>query len=208
MKARITRMNRALEACRADLRLTSWYGHTGNLVAETNSLSRADAGRIVSELDHRNWIAFGAEALLQIVQQVASIAAPENQRNVRWTPGLIFAVTRPDPAYRIQDSPRGRFNRTSLTIVAAWKRDRSESAVRLHKDRNGGWGALSCDLGEQTKSVWTARSLRTVRGVLRWAGLPPAVVGTVAPNPRVERTRIKQKNLSGRRSAGRSRAGR
>lgn len=52
-------------------------------------------------------------------------------------------------------------------MVAAWKRDRITERGRLdNKMREGGWGAVSRVVAEQTNSQWTARSLTTLEGVL------------------------------------------
>lgn len=51
--------------------------------------------------------------------------------------------------------------------VAAWKRDRITERRRLdNKMREGGWGAISGAIADQTNAQWTARSLTSLDGVL------------------------------------------
>jgi hypothetical protein len=60
-----------------------------------------------------------------------------------------------------------RLHSIDLSTVATWKRDRITDSGRLDsKMREGGWGAVSGAVADQTNSQWTARSLTPLEGVL------------------------------------------
>ena len=170
MLTRILRMNSILSHRPADLRVLAFYGHTGNLIAQSSSLTTDAVGELLSAIDQTTWVAVEVDTLGRAIDTLDAMPFPLPQPGIRWTPGLAFAVTKPE-AEAIRSTSRGCFSSLGPTTVAAWKRDCLDSKDRLDRDRRGGgWGALSADLASQTKSRWTARSARTLKGALRLAG--------------------------------------
>jgi hypothetical protein len=166
MLARCDRINRYLARENADLRVIGFYRHTGNLVLKTTTLRPAQAAQILSEADGGTWMALSEATMRKTVREVHKLRAPEGERGVRWTPGLAFAVTKPGSG-DITSSAKVRFHSIDLGTVAVWKRDRTTERGRLDsKMREGGWGAVSGAVADQTNSQWTARSLTTLEGVL------------------------------------------
>jgi hypothetical protein len=166
MLARCDRINRYLARKNADLRVIGFYRHTGNLVLKTTTLHPAQAAQAISEADGGAWMAVSEATMRKRVREVHKLQAPEGERGVRWTPGLAFAIRKP----RIGDitsSAKVRLRSIDLGTVAVWKRDRITERGRLDsKMREGGWGAVSGPVADQTNSQWTARSLTTLEGVL------------------------------------------
>src|SRR5262245_47226915 len=166
MFARCDRINRYLARENADLRVIGFYRHTGNLMLKTTTLQPAQAAHILSEADGGTWMAVSEAAMRKTVQEVRKLQAPESEQGVRWTPGLAFAVTKPKSG-DVTSSAKVRVHPIDLGIVAVWKRDRITERGRLDsKMREGGWGAVSGAVGDQTNSQWTARSLMTLEGIL------------------------------------------
>jgi hypothetical protein len=167
MLTRIRHINSALSDREAELRILTSYGHTGNLIAQSLSLTADEVDKLISVIDETTWCAIDADVLGSAVDALNAMAPPSPERGLRWTPGLAFAVTKPDTEI-IHSTSRAHFRSIGPTIVAAWKRDHLDSHNRLDRDRRaGGWGALSSDLASQTKARWTARSARTLKGILR-----------------------------------------
>ena len=164
--ARCQRINRGFAQNGVDLRVFGFFRHTGNLVLETATLEPAQAATILSEADGATWMAVSETTMRNAVAEIRKLPSPEREARVRWTPGLVFAVTKPKDA-SITSSAKVRLHSIDLSTVAAWKRDRINESGRLDsKMREGGWGAVSGALADQTNSQWTARSLTTLEGVL------------------------------------------
>lgn len=166
MLSRCQRINRSFTEKRIDLRVTGFFRHTGNLVIETGTQQPAQAAAILSEVDGATWTAVSEATMRNAVNETRKLPSPEGEKDVRWTPGLAFAVTKPD-GRSITSSEKVRLRSIDSSMVAAWKRDRITERGRLdNKMREGGWGAVSRVVAEQTDSQWTARSLTTLEGVL------------------------------------------
>lgn len=166
MLSRCQRINQSLAEKAIDLRLIGFFRHTGNLVIETGTQQPVQAATILSEIDGAIWTAVSEATIRSAVEKTCKILPPESEKGVRWTPGLAFAVTKPD-GRRITSSEKARLQPIDSSTVAAWKRDRITERGRLdRKMRDGGWGAVSRIVAEQTNSQWTARSLTTLEGVL------------------------------------------
>jgi hypothetical protein len=169
MSARCSRINEFISLEGADLLVTAFYRHTGNLVLETASLQPEQAATMLSKADGATWMAISAEDLRLAVEELTASPTPDQEDGVRWTPGLALAVTKPKIGH-VSSTAKVRFRLLSRSVVAAWKRDRTTSQGRLDsKMREGGWGSVSTAVAVQTNSQWTARSLSTLRGVLECA---------------------------------------
>jgi hypothetical protein len=166
MQSRCQRINQSLTEKGIDLRVTGFFRHTGNLVIETGSQQPAQAATILAEIDGAIWTAVSEATMRSAVGKTRKLLPPESEKGVRWTPGLAFAVTKPY-GQSIASSEKVRLRLIDSGTVAAWKRDRITERGQLdRKMRDGGWGAVSRIVAEQTNSQWTARSLTTLEGVL------------------------------------------
>src|SRR5207249_4835121 len=139
------------------------------LVLETAALQPAQAATILSEADGAIWMAMSEATMRNAVGAVRKQSSPEGEEGMRWTAGLVLAVTTPQNG-SITSSAKVRLRPINASTVAAWKRDRITERGRLdNKMREGGWGAVSGAVADQTNSQWTARSLTTLEGVLERA---------------------------------------
>lgn len=166
MLARCNRINDSFEKSRVDLRVISFYRHTGNLVLETTTLQPIAAAQILSDAEGGIWMAVSESTMRRVVEAVRCTSPPQWEDGIRWTPGAAFAVTKP-ACGTITSTSKVRLLSIDLGTVAAWKRDRLNDRGRLDKKmREGGWGAVSGAVADQTGSQWTARSLSSLEGVL------------------------------------------
>jgi hypothetical protein len=171
MVSRCHRINQNLARKGVDLRVVGFYRHTGNLVLETAALHPTAAANLLSEADGATWMAVPEATMRKAVEEVRKMPSPEDEEGVRWTPGLAFAVTKPVSA-SIASTTKVRLWSIDKNTVAAWKRDRITKRGRLdNKMREGGWGAVSGAVADQTNAKWTARSLTSLDGVLGRAKL-------------------------------------
>jgi hypothetical protein len=166
MLARCQRINRSFAEKGIDLRVTGFFRHTGNLVLETARLQPAEAAAILSESDGATWMAVSEATMRNAVEHARQLPSPEPEAGVRWTPGLAFAVTTPQSG-SVTSSAKVCLRSIDVSTVAAWKRDRITDRGRLdNRMREGGWGAVSGAVADQTNSQWTARSITSLEGVL------------------------------------------
>lgn len=164
----VDRINCQLRSRRQPFEIVSWYGHTGNfLVSLSGPTSLAVVVRQLSELLCTGCTAISPYRLERALKVLRQRRAPPAERNIRWTPGLIFRVAGGSPSTEVSSTRRARLFPFTPSIVGGWKRDREERPGRLDRgERAGGWGAIARDVGRQLGGVWTARSSRTVKGIL------------------------------------------
>jgi hypothetical protein len=147
-------------------RVKDSFGHTGNFVIE----SKDDSSEVAKQLQSIFNTPFSVISLDELRKCVPSAErgeVPEQQANARWTLGMVFAVEGQPVAKEIHDTPHARFRSIAPNIVGAWKQDQLTGSGILDRDRRaGGWGAVSGYVSRQVGGKWTARSLRTVRGIL------------------------------------------
>lgn len=163
-------LNRKLASLQSSTRIVDWYGHTGNFVIESSRIDRSDlaneltpiVGASCAVLPHDEAVAFA-----QVAERAVSPASLEGKR---WTSGIAFAV-RSQPCQSVpKPTSHAVFFPISDYAVGAWKKDQLTQAGTLDRERRGGaWGAVSGDVSRAVGGVWTARSLRTIRGTLEKA---------------------------------------
>jgi hypothetical protein len=148
------------------VRVLDFFGHTGNFLVE-GADRPADAAQTLGRL-------LGTPCVLVPIARVAQAAAAAQalppsakEPSQRWTPGVVFHVNGLASSAQPKDTHAARFQRIDDATILAWKRDVEDSRGRLDKTRRGGgWGAVSSAIGRQVGAVWTARSAKTLEGVL------------------------------------------
>ena len=148
-------------------RVLDSFGHTGNFVVQSEH-EHLEVARELSAVFDAAFSVLTVEELAGHVHVIEEIAQPDPRPGVRWTPGLVFAVQDTPVANPVLiETSHARFNPVAMNVVGAWKRDQLTDSSTLDRDRRGGgWGAVSNDVSRQLGGKWTARSLRTVKGVL------------------------------------------
>jgi hypothetical protein len=144
-----------------ELPLVASYGPTGNVALEDGPV--VDAPAALAMVTGTAWAVVRAEHLESGLNALAAMSAPSHAADERPTPGLAFAVT---AGYggSLTSTSRAILQRLSGDMIIVWKLDRLDGS-RLHKDRRGGWGAISTDISRQIGGRWTARSRRTLDGL-------------------------------------------
>jgi hypothetical protein len=150
-------------------RVTSFYRHTGNFVLNAPIAELSVAHRVISSVLDRDCAAISIVEL----EALATKVSPEPSASstaVRWTPGIALLAVGPADVRGVCSYEHARLTVLSPTTVAVQKRDALAPGQILDRERRfGGWGAIASKIESQAGGLWTARSLSTIRGLLRRA---------------------------------------
>ena len=163
----IAQLNRSLDQRSPTVEIIDSFGHTGNFLASSSS---ADLKEVIASLDGElatNWVVRPLNSVLTAVTAVSNECKPEASDGIRWTPGLAFQVGAGIECKGVVTTPRAILWQISPGTIGVWKRDILGKGNMLDRNRRGGgWGKISGDIEAQLGGRWTARSLRTVDGLL------------------------------------------
>jgi len=150
------------------------YAHTGNYVLQAPQSERLE--HVVAVLarhvpSHRFAVFVYAEflAVLEPIRRALNQTPPAVPGR-RWTPGIVMDM---NPNGRIPPAPAsdekawfGSFAVPRIRI--AWKGDiLDEQEDKLdNTQREGGWGSLSERMKKVAGGLWTARSMKSVGGIV------------------------------------------
>jgi hypothetical protein len=170
MRTWIVEINAKLTSLQSSTRIVDWYGHTGNFVVESPRTNRLE---IASELASAVRVSFAVlsySETLNFALAAEKAASPPAVEGKRWTSGIAFAVKAPPCQSTPKPTLHAVFFAVSDYAVGAWKEDQLVQNGILDKERRGGgWGAVSGDISKESGGIWTARSLRTIKGTLEKA---------------------------------------
>jgi len=162
--------NRKLASLESSTKIVSWYGHTGNFVVESSSTERSDIASELASVVGASFAVVPHDDVVHFASAAEKAASPSPLEGKRWSSGIVFAVRSPPCRSVPKQTSHAVFFAISDHAVGAWKEDQLTKGGILDRERRGGgWGAVSGDVSQQFGGVWTARSLRTVRGTLEKA---------------------------------------
>ncbi len=162
----LAEVNRMLEHGGSRTHLIGYFAHTGNFVVESHTEEAALAEEL-SRVLATPCAVTSISGLQRYLQVLRSAKCPAAEPGIRWTSGAVFHVSGTSVTSPPTSTARARYARLSDQVIAAWKRDHLDSHGRLDRNRrSGGWGGLALDIARQLGGTWTARSARTLRGVL------------------------------------------
>jgi hypothetical protein len=150
------------------IRIIGSFGHTGNFLAHSPSSNLGEVtARFHRLLDH-DWVVRPISDVRAALMVLADATEPSSEESVRWTPGLAFHAGAGVARGTIDPTARAFLWRIAAWAIGAWKHDRLAANGRLNRSqRAGGWGGVSHDIQRQIGGQWTARSRRTVDGLMR-----------------------------------------
>lgn len=150
------------------------YAQTGNYVLQASQAEGLE--RIVEILAQHirshNFAVFSCVEFVSAFDPVryALQRTPSSIPGRRWTPGIVMDL---NPTGGIPPRPRSdekaAFGSFAVPrIRTAWKGDilSSQEDALDRKQREGGWGALSERMKAAAGGVWTARSMKSVEGIV------------------------------------------
>ena len=158
--------NRKLEAQGISIRAS--YGHTGNYVIQS-PLGLQVLSSVASSILERTFTIFHAAEVADFLDQAASVELPSSSFGLRLAPGAVMSVD-PLASAPATLSPTERVVVSSLVrprLCFVWKKDilRQDGRALDRKKRQGGWGAVARDIEAACGGRWTARSLRSIKGL-------------------------------------------
>ena len=159
-----------------DLALVASFAATGN-ISIASDLSADDIAHRLGEFSEQlhPWAVVPPERVVQYVEEIEQAKLPPPKAGERWTLGIALPITPPKGSV-LKDTERVRLWWTKdRRAAAAAKVDIVDDRGRLDStQRRGGWGGISGDIEDQIGGRWTARSLRTVKGLIRATSLNPS----------------------------------
>jgi hypothetical protein len=160
-------LNAELQAGDPPVHIIQSFGHTGNFLADSPSTCLAEVTARFHRLLGTDWVVRPVSDVRAALTALAGALAPSTEEDARWTPGLAFHAGRGVEG-SIAPTARAVLWKITPWMVGVWKRDSLTPEGRLDPDRRtGGWGGISHDIARQLGGQWTARSRRTLAGLIR-----------------------------------------
>lgn len=157
-----------------NLKFVNAYAHTGNYVLQASMSEQL--GNIMAVLDRfiptYKFAVFGYMEFLAVLDPIRRALRQTSPAvsGRRWTPGIMMDT---NPNGRIPLIPpsdaKAWFGSFAVPrIRTAWKGDILDSQEDKldNAQREGGWGSLSDRMRKVASGTWTARSMKSVEGVV------------------------------------------
>ena len=174
-KALVADWNKRLSSSReVHLQFVNAYAHTGNYVLQASKSEQLE--NIMAVLDRfiptYKFAVFGYMEFLAVLDPIrrALKQTPPAVSGRRWTPGIVMDT---NPNGRIPLIPasdaKAWFGAFAVPrIRSAWNGDILDSQEDKldNAQREGGWGSLSDRMRKVAGSTWTARSMKSVEGIV------------------------------------------
>ena len=156
------------------LEFSGAYGHTGNYVLRTPGHEYLESiiAVLVRYIPTHKFVVFDYTKFLVVLDPIrrALTQMPPAIPGRRWTPGIVMDM---NPHGRIPPTPvsdeKCRFGSFAVPRVrTAWKGDILDSQEDKldNTQREGGWGSLSDRMKKVTGGTWTARSMKSIEGIV------------------------------------------
>lgn len=163
-------MNMHLSLGHPSVRIVGFFGHTGNFLADSVSNDLEQVTTRFKGLLSTEWVVLPIEDVVIALAALANVSEPQGEHGVRWTLGLAFHEASAVTWRSLETTPRAVLWTVSPCTIGLWKRDNlNQDGILDRIRRGGGWGAISDDIERQIGGRWTARSCRTVKGLVRKA---------------------------------------
>jgi len=163
-------LNRHLSEGNPSVQIIGSFGHTGNFLAHAPS---TDLGKVTTRFGRlldTDWVVLPIDDVQAALTALADVPEPAAEDGIRWTLGLAFRRRAGVECGNVVTTPRAFLWRISPCTIGVWKRDNLGAGQTLDRGRRGGgWGGVSGDIETQLGGRWTARSRRTVDGLVRRA---------------------------------------
>ncbi len=166
-------LNRHLPQADPPVRIIAFFGHTGNFLAESASTDLEEVTARFEDVLDTAWVVRPLDDVRAALTAIADLPEPRGENGIRWTLGLAFRREAGIAPGSIATTPQAVLWRVAPHTVGAWKRDALSGKDVLDRVRRaGGWGKVSGDIEGQLGGQWTARSRRTIKGLIRKAPAP------------------------------------
>ena len=174
-KALVMDWNQRLSTSRETrLEFSDAYGHTGNYVLRAPRPEHLESIMVTLAryVPTHRFVVFDHTEFLVVLDPIrrALTQMPPAIPGRRWTPGIVMDM---NPHGRIPPTPvsdeKARFGPFAVSrIRTAWKGDILDfQEDKLdNTQREGGWGNLSDRMKKLAGGIWTARSMKSIEGIV------------------------------------------
>ena len=104
--------------------------------------------------------------VLEVAQAFHCWPPPPALDGFRWTPGVSMLCEGIPSSGGVEAPDLGAFKRLAPAVIVIYRKERETERRTLHRDRMGGWAAVSGRAERSLGALWTARSFDIVRGLL------------------------------------------
>lgn len=147
-------------------RVLDAYGHTGNFIVSARGEREFVAGELRKVLK-TGCAVLTLSDLSSVLGALVDDCKPESDC-YRRTPGAVLLVDGNPSERNLCDASIATYDRFDASVITVQKKDALTPKGTLDQARRGGgWGAIASDVGKQIGGKWTARSKRTLLGVLK-----------------------------------------
>ena len=161
-------LNRHLPQRHPLIRITGYFGHTGNFLADSDSIDLEEVTARFGKLLGTAWVVPPIDDVCTALTGLADVPEPLAENGIRWTLGLAFHGGVGIACGSVATTPQGVLWRIAPHTIGVRKRDVLGGDDTLNRNRRGGgWGKVSADIESQLGGQWTARSGRTIMGLIR-----------------------------------------
>lgn len=153
------------------VRVIGSFGHTGNFLADSLSTDLQEVTDRFGRALDTDWVVRPIDDVRAALTALARVAEPRYEMGIRWTSGVAFHGGRGIEFGSVARTAGAIIWKVSPQIIGVWKRDHLDTNGTLDRGRRGGgWGKISQDIETQLGGRWTARSRRTVEGLVKKTG--------------------------------------
>ena len=145
------------------------FGKTGNFVVDAPDREAVAVARALSTVARTRFAVLPAVLLRNYLPTLEALVKPLEGGERSWTLGVSLSTLVPPPTLSVEpwSTPKGHYYPIGPGIVGVWKRENLTERGTLDPIKRIPWGVPSREVGKRSAGVWTSRSMRTIRGLLR-----------------------------------------
>jgi len=163
------RCRAAFLAAGLPIRFVDYYDSKGNIAVLASGVPARDVSSALFRAIPKPCALVEPGIVAEVSQAFSGWPAPAAVPGFRWTPGVSM-LCEGSPSEGGVDAPDiGVFSRLTPRVVALYRKERETERRTLHRDRKGGWAAVSSRTERTLGGLWTARSFDVVRSLLTQA---------------------------------------
>jgi hypothetical protein len=163
------RCRAAFVATGLPIRFVDYYDSKGNIAVLAPGVSARDVSGVLFRAIPKPCALAEPGIVAEVSAAFSGWPAPAAVSGFRWTPGVSMLCDG-SPSDGGLDAPDlGVFTRLTPRVVVLYRKERETERRTLHRDRKGGWAAVSSRTERTLGGSWTARSFDVVRSLLAQA---------------------------------------
>ena len=151
------------------IRFIDYYDSKGNIAVLAAGVPARDVRAALSSAIPKPCALVEPGVVAEVSQAFSGWRAPAALSGFRWTPGVSMLCEGSPSDGGVDGPDLGVFSRLTPRVVVLYRKERETERRTLHRDRKGGWAAVSSRTERVLGGLWTARSFDVVRSLLAQA---------------------------------------